>query len=175
MKIIPSFPCVDLDGTPFPRCDHHTFPDRDQAAVIRGLGEGIIHAGIPDWEFHAGEIVTTTWGCEQNTRMKTRQVCISRVNVSLARHPQSMFYLPIIRYIAWPIQRDGTPAYFPCGAMVLEDATLGDRHWHISPECNEMAMSTFWMEQISPVTHEMQCVPGCGVHLIQPRGGVQCR
>jgi len=175
MKLIPVFPYCDLDGTPWPRCAHHSFPNERERAVIRGIGDGIIAAGIPELPFHAGEIVTTSWGCKENKRMKTRQAFIYRVHVVLVRHPQSMFFMPTLQYAGWPVLPDGTPDYFPSGGMYLEDGQIADLHWTAAPraprECGSGECSqSFWLEQISPVTRAMQTVPGVGVHFVFPKG-----
>lgn len=167
MKLIPTHPAVDLDGTPWPNCDHHSHPEnKQQLAFIIGLGNAMIAAGIPESLVSAGEIVDTTWGCDGNTRLKTRKAFISSVEVVAMRHPQSMFYLPQLTYCAWHLAKDGTPVR-RAGGMALTDFTCPSGEWKLVGR--DWLYPTFHLEWISPNTGELQSMPGYGVHIINPK------
>lgn len=164
MKLIPTYPYQDLDGTPHPGCDHqHQTTDASELAVIRGMGDGIIKAGIPDMPARAGEIVDTTWGCAGNKRLKTRKAFIYSVAVGVVRHPQSMFYRPQLRYCAWHLDKEGKPLRHS-GGMALTQFTCAQGEWAIAP--GEWLHPTFHLEWVSPKTGEFQRVAGRGVHII---------
>lgn len=156
MKLIPSFPYRRLDGTPMHGCDHqHQTKEPAELAIIEAIGNGIIKAGIPKPLVRAGDVVVTTWGCERNTKLKSRQATIYRVEVALVRHPQSMYHLPQLFYFGM----DGR-----CGGMVLTDFRKGDVRWEMPR--GERLPITFALEWLHDETGEVQRVQGRGVHFI---------
>lgn len=140
-------------------CDHqHLTTDPGELAIIEAIGKGIIQAGIPDPLARVGDIVETTWGCEHNKRLKSRQATICRVEVALVRNPQQMFYRPGLFYYGKNEKFDG---------MVLTDFTLGAVKWKIPS--GEQIPITFALEWMHDETGETQRVPGVGVHFIREK------
>lgn len=166
MKLIPSFPYCDLDGRPHPHCDHQTQTnDEAELAVIRGIGDTIIRAGIPELPAPAGVIVETTWGCERNTKLTTRQAFIYRVDVGLVRHPRSMCYRPALRYYGCPVDKHNAPDLLAPGKMVLTQFIYRGNEWTISAG-EFLPGYSFWLESVSPYTGNVQRLDGTGVHII---------
>lgn len=164
MKLIPSYPCKDLDGTPHPGCDHqHQTTNAAELAVIEGIGLAILKAGIPKSLVHAGDVVDTTWGCDGNRKMKTRKAFIYEVEVALVRNPQSMFYRPQLRYCGWHIGKDGKPIKL-AGGMALTQFTCPAGKWTIA--AGAWLWPSYSLEWISPNTGKIQRVPGRGVHFV---------
>jgi hypothetical protein len=167
MKLVPSYPYCDFDGTPNPGCEHqHQTTDPAELAVIKGIGETIIRAGIPQPIARAGEIVDTTWGCEKNTRMKTRKAFIYSVEVQLVRHPKSMFYRPQLSFYGWHVDKAGQ-AIRSMHGMVLTQFTCEKGEWNSSP--GDSLWPAFVLESVSPNTGQIQRVPGRGVFVVNEK------
>lgn len=163
-KLIPSFPCRDLDGTAHPGCDHqHQTTNAAELAVIEGIGIAILKAGIPKSLVRAGDIVDTTWGCDRNRKMKTRKAFIYEIEIALVRNPQSMFYLPQLRYCGWAIGKDGEPIR-AAGGMALTQFTCPKGEWKMA--AGEWLWPSYNLEWISPLTGKLERVKGRGVHVI---------
>lgn len=175
-KLIPSYPCRDLDGAPHPGCDHqHQTTDLAEIAVLQGVGLAILKSGIPKSLVRAGEIVDTTWGCAGNRKMKTRKAFICEIEVALVRHPRSMFYRPQLRYVGWHVDKEGNPIKQP-GGMALTQFTCSKGEWQIAE--GEWLWPSYNLEWISPLTGQMQRVKGQGVHFIREfanRRPAQCK
>jgi len=140
IPLVPSFPYRDTNGKPWPGCDHQKPPtDERVIAVVRGMAEAIIAAGLPEVPFHAGDKITTTWGCKKNKRKKNREAVVKYVEVVLRRHPQSMWYLPSLDYVATCKEHEG---------MYLSE--INDGAW-IQDKGEAMPYS-FRLEWISPLT-----------------------
>jgi len=164
MKLIPTYPCRDLDGTSHPGCEHqHQTKDAVELAVIVGIGQAIIAAGYPKPIARAGEIVDTTWCCERNKKKKTRRAYIYSVSVGMVRHPQSMFYRPQLEFLAWHLDGDNNPIRLS-GGMVLTDFNCLNGDWKIAE--GERIHPRFNLEWISPITGKLQSIPGKGVVII---------
>jgi hypothetical protein len=144
VPLVPSFPYCDLNGVPWPDCDHQEPPiDQRIVAVVRGFAESIIAAGLPHIPFHAGEKITTTWGCEKNKRKRNREAVVTCVEIVLRRHPQSMWYLPSLNYIAKCDKHNGMFL-----SEINDGAWLRDR--------GEMMPYGFRLEWVSPLTGEIE-------------------
>lgn len=113
--LVPDFPCADLDGTPWPNCNHQqATTDPVEITIIRGVMRTILDAGIPSPFARAGELIKTSWGCEKNKHKKYREGRICSVEVGLSRHPRSMFYRPSLAYYAKEVGDEHA-----CSSMVL--------------------------------------------------------
>ena len=155
MKLVPEFPCVHLDGEPMSGCEHHKQTnDGIEIAVIKGLGNTIIQAGIPEPIVRAGDSVITNWGCERNKKLKFRDAVIYKIIVALVRHPQRMFYRPEIFYYGRNKKYDG---------MVLDNFNYNGKSW-LAPKGNKLP-TTFRLEWLSD-SGDIEHVQGSGVHLI---------
>ena len=156
LKLIPEFPSVHLDGQPILGCEHHKHTKDDvEIAIIKGVGEAIIKAGIPKPIVRAGDLVSTTWGCEKNKILKSRDAIIYRIIVALIRHPQSMFYRPEIFYYGRNEKYDG---------MVLGDFNCNGKLW-VAPKGDQLPIKfrIEWLSDDGQIEH----IQGSGVHLIK--------
>jgi hypothetical protein len=141
--LIPAFPYRDLDGTPWPGCEHHHMTeDPAELAIVRGVADAILAAGLPEPFVRAGDRIVTTWGCERNRKLKVREATVACVNVGLYRDRTSMWYRPACEYIGRDERTEG---------MVLRDIEREDGEKWVAPSGGDWAPFWFRLEWISPL------------------------
>jgi hypothetical protein len=142
-SLIPAYPYRDLDGTPWPGCDHHQMTeDPVELAILRGVADAILAAGLPEPFVHAGDRILTTWGCERNKKLRIREAIISYVKLGLYRDRMSMFYRPAYEYLAKDERTEG---------MVLGDIEREDGEKWVATRGGNWAPFWFRLEWISPL------------------------
>lgn len=145
LPLVPACPYCDLNGTPWPGCEHQLLTENHaELSVIRAVAQGIIDAGLPPFPARVGDEVTTTWGCRGNKQKLVRLAVITRINVVLRRHPQSMWYRPQLEYVADEV--GGRVGGYR--SMVLTDFD----NWTASPGYD--GLYDFRLEWRSPITGE---------------------
>lgn len=166
--LVCAYPYCDLDGTPWPGCEHqHLTDDPVELAVIRGIAKAILTPGRPCPFVRAGERIETTWGCEKNKRKNSRKAVVTSITATLHRGRRSMWYRPAIQYVGKEIGVKNPHT----GMNLTQIRRMDGVVWKAPESGGEYAPFEFRVEWVSPLTGKIERGPlthdpGCGCEVL---------